>query len=97
MTRSTSILAYPDVKEAFDKALSGRGIRVAFKDPRAATRFAFRCNAFRVLDRKENATLYEASHTLHGRSVYDSLKVTRGEGFVEIVPLVLDVDSVTEL
>src|ERR1700746_1869733 len=103
MSNSQSLLAYPDVKEQLDRALLGGGIRLHFKDrgdgkgAKAATRFVARCNAFRVLDRKENAKLYEFTNSMHGRSIYDPLKITRDGRSVTIEPITLDVESITEL
>jgi hypothetical protein len=97
MSNSQSLLAYPDVKEALDRVLLGKGLRILFKDHKAAVRFVARCNAFRMLDRKENAKLYEFTNSMHGRSIYDPLKITRIERCVVVVPITLEVESITEL
>jgi len=89
MPNSTSLLAYPDVKDAFEKALNSvYGVRVSFKSSKEAHRFVGRCNSFRLLDRKENLKIYpEPASTLHGRSVYDVLSLSREDKVVTIVPL----------
>jgi GH43 family beta-xylosidase len=94
MPPNPSILAYGDVQTALDKALGTKGIKVTFKDERAAHRFASRANSFRVLDRKENLNIYHEGHSLHGRSVYDVLRISRLDKTVIIAPIVLDIDSV---
>ena len=97
MPNSTSYLAYPDVKEAFDRAVLGKGIKLSFKDYRAAVRFVARCNSYRVLDRKENLKLFNEGELMYGRSPYDILKVVREENYVLIYPITLDLDSITDL
>src|SRR3974390_1074350 len=97
MPNSSSYLAYPDVKDAFQRALQGRGIKLAFKDERAATRWVFRANSYRVLDRKENKKLYDEFHSMHGRSPYDTLKIWRDGKNVILEPIVLDLSSITDL
>lgn len=99
MSNSVSLLAYPDVKAAFDRAIGSRaGIKVEFETPNQAFRFRGRCNSFRILDRKENAKIYiEPASMLHGRSIYDSLLVTQKGLAVFIVPAVLPEGAVTEL
>jgi hypothetical protein len=93
MPISQSILSYPDVKEVFERALaSQRGVRVALKDLKTAKYFSRRCNQFRSLDRKENLKLYiEPAHSLHGRSIFDTLQVLVRENYVHIVPIRLNV------
>ena len=97
MPNSDSWMAYPDVKDAFDKAMTGRGIMLTFKDHRAAHRFVARANSFRLLDRRENKKLFGEHERLYGRSDYDVLRITRTENEVKIERIVLDLDSVTEL
>lgn len=95
---STSFLSYPDCKEALDRALaSKKGIRLVFKTHAAAHRFVARSCAFRVLDRKENAKLHHEGATLHGRSVYDVLRICRKDTEVEIIPIVLDPALIVDL
>lgn len=87
MPNSGSLIAYPDVKEVLDRALTSvRGVRVSFNEYGAARRFQGRCNSFRKLDRKNNAKIYpDPTHMLHDRSPYDSLVITMKGNAVEIV------------
>lgn len=77
MPLSSSILAFPDCQRVFERAIdSKKGVRLTFKNERAAKTFAFRCNQFRKLDRKQNEKVYtEPAHTMHGASVYDTISV----------------------
>lgn len=78
MPLSSSILSYPDIRNAFDQAVdSVKGIRIKFDDIKAAHYFSRRCNAFRALDRKENKKIYadDPAHSLFGRSVYDTISI----------------------
>ena len=86
---SSSILSYPDIRQLMDRALdSEKGVRLKFDTVKSAMMFVWRCNAFRSLDRKENKKIYkEETHSLHGRSIYDTLQVKRREEQVEIVPV----------
>jgi hypothetical protein len=100
MSNSTSLLAYPDVKEALERALATtKGVRVRFQDGSSAFRFVARCNSFRLLDRKENLKIYlEPAHSLHGRSVYDVLAIRRSEdNFVTIEPVRLEAGVMEDL
>ena len=98
MPNSTSLLAYPEVKEALETALnSERGIKLTFKDAKSAFHFTGRANSFRMLDRKENLKVYpEPAQTLHGRSVYDVLVIKQSENEVTIVPRKLEA-GITEI
>jgi hypothetical protein len=90
MTFSTSLLAYADCKQVLDQALqSKRGIRLEFKNVKNARYFVARCNAFRVLDRKENIKLYPETHTMCGKSAYDVLRISARENIIEIAPIAL--------
>lgn len=86
---SGSILSYPDIRQVMDRALdSEKGVRLSFDNDTAARLFTLRCNTFRGLDRKENKKIYlEPTHTMHGRSVYDTLMVSRKGSVVEITPI----------
>jgi hypothetical protein len=92
MSNPTSLLAYPEVRDALDRALqSERGIRVNFRTLNAAKQFIGRAYSFRMLDRIENAKIYpDQTHTLHGRSMYDVLRLRIRDISVEIVPVKLD-------
>lgn len=74
---SLSILSYPDVRDAMDRSLdSANGVWIKFESVREARSFISRVNKFRSLDRKENTKIYQdPTHTLHGRSIYDTLRV----------------------
>jgi hypothetical protein len=93
MPISQSILSYPDVKEVFERALaSQRGVRIPLKDSKTAQYFSRRCNQFRSLDRKENLKIYtEPAHSLHGRSIFDTLQILVRENYVHIVPIRLNI------
>lgn len=100
MSNPGSILAYPDVKSAFERALvTERGIKVSFTTHAQAVRFVGRCNSFRVLDRKENIKIYHelTTHQLYGRSVFDHLRISIKENDVFIVPIKLDDTAVMDL
>jgi hypothetical protein len=86
---SSSILSYPDIRQVMDRAIdSEKGVRLKFDTVKSAQTFVFRCNTFRSLDRKENKKIYpDETHSLHGRSIYDTLQVKRREEHVEIVPV----------
>jgi hypothetical protein len=88
MPNSGSLAAYPDVKEALDRALtSPRGVKATFLNHSDARRFQGRCNSFRKLDRRENLKIYpDPTHILHGRSPYDSLiiRLVELEVFMEV-------------
>lgn len=77
MPLSASILAYQDCQKAFERAIdTEKGVKMTFRTVKAARMFAFRCNQFRKLDRLENKKIYpEEAHTLHGRSVFDTIRV----------------------
>ena len=92
MSNPSSLLAYPEIRDALDRALqSERGIRVKFRTDVAATQFVGRAYSFRMLDRAENAKIYpDQTHTLHGRSMYDVFRLKRVGNAVEIVPVKLD-------
>lgn len=76
MTLSTSLLAFQDCLELYDKALADdRGARMAVPDLNAAHRLRSRLHQARVLDRKQNAMAYTPGEPMHGRSVYDEITV----------------------
>lgn len=100
MSNPASILAYPDVKTAFDRVLATpRGIKVTFTTKPQAVRFVARCNYFRMLDRKENLKIYAemTSHSLYGRSVYDHIEVALRGTEVLIRPIFLEESKVEDL
>ena len=75
MTLSTSITAYDNCFEAFDRAIEAkRGIRMEFDDWGSANFFRMRCHQARKLDRERNAKIYsDPEHPMHGRSTFDPL------------------------
>lgn len=100
MSNPASILAYPDVKTAFDRVLATpRGIKVSFTTKAQAVRFVARCNYYRMLDRKENLKIYAemTSHSLYGRSVFDHLEVALRGTDVHIKAVVLEEGRIEEL
>lgn len=92
MAGAQSLLSYGDVKEVLDKALeSEKGLLLKFADEKAATRFRFRANNFRGLDRAENKKIYtEETHSLHGRSAYDTLALTIDGNKVKVKKIIID-------
>lgn len=92
MAGAQSLLSYVDVKEVLDKALeSERGLLLKFVDVKAAVRFRYRANNFRSLDRVENKKIYtEETHTLHGRSAYDTLSLTIEGSRIFVRKIVID-------
>ena len=77
MPLSNSTLAYVDCQKAFERAIdTAKGVKMTYKSVKEARNFAFRCNQFRKLDRLENKKIYpEEAHSLHGRSVFDTIRV----------------------
>lgn len=76
MPVSSSILSYADCKSLFERALDdpkGARYQVANGVYGKNKYFVMRMHQYRDLDRKENRSLYEPGHLLHGRSVYDVL------------------------
>jgi hypothetical protein len=80
MANSKSLLAYPDVQEVFDRAIaSEKGVVLRFGSVKERDRFMYRCFTFRTLDRKNNIVLYPEAHTMHGRSIYDTIALFKRE------------------
>lgn len=85
MTYSTSRLSFDDVfefmEQAFEASERDKVLRIPFRkhdntvDNRgAAIQFRGRIHQARVIDRKDNLSLYpDKEHPLHGRSKYDIL------------------------
>jgi hypothetical protein len=80
---SKSLLSYADVRQAFEKAAATGGIELEFETSPAATAWAARANAFRVLLRKRN---HEAGR--EHACEFDHLMVRRpkGSNLVRIEP-----------
>lgn len=74
MSYNRSPLAFDDIREAFDRAISSpRGIRIACTSRGAAVMLRSRFNYFRKLNRAENVQIYSADSPMWNRSVYDKL------------------------
>jgi hypothetical protein len=74
MVISTSRLAYSDCFDLMDKAIADpKGIKIKFGENEEAWHFRIRLHTARKIDRKENRDIYDQTHPLHGRSVYDQL------------------------
>ena len=77
MSGSSSILAYIDCFDVMDRALDEPiGVRLRCDSESSAIYQRMRFNNARSIDRKANLEIYEKGHKLHGRSVYDQLKIT---------------------
>jgi len=77
---TSSIFAYDDARELFEKALEriaegGNGIKVRLDNRSAAVRLRHRMNKFRTQDRSANAQVYPEEDPNHGASVYDKLQL----------------------
>lgn len=80
MSPSSSILAYDDIREALDRALSApNGVSVSFLSKGQAIHFQQRVYKFRLLDRKESRKLFPEGDPRHGRSVYDVITIPKIE------------------
>ena len=91
MAWSSSILAYPDIEEYLNTALSApNGIRIDFDsiDPKdlqkKCTTFVFRCNAYRKIMRTEAKKLLHPSDPKYGLTDYDRLKISDKKDHVRI-------------
>lgn len=85
MPLSDSILAFPDIKDALERALATEnGIKFSLPTAKDAFRFVARCNHYRVLDRRQNRLLYPEGNTMHGCSIYDRLYIRHQKGAKEV-------------
>lgn len=76
MTRSTNRLAFTDVFDVFDKALSAsKGVRLPFDSKNEATYFRMRMNQARAVDRNESKKVYPKDDPMYGQSQYDILSI----------------------
>lgn len=74
MSYNKSLLAFDDIREAFEKALSApKGIRISCSSRGAAVILRSRFNYYRKLDREQNGKTYETDHPMWNRSPYDKL------------------------
>lgn len=72
MSLPTSLHAYPQEIDAFDRAVaSERGIRFAFPDEGSAYRFRSRLHQARALQRKASTLVLDPGHPLYGHSEWD--------------------------
>lgn len=104
MPYSTSVLAFDDVKDAFEKALEApKGIRVVCDTRASAIVLRSRFNYYRKLDRQNNAKIYPPDHHLHNRSAYDKLIIripyrgSQEEATLYIVPRSIDDLTIEEI
>lgn len=96
MSNPKSYLAYPEVKAHLDAAMTLKSRVITFDTSKAAVKFVSLCNSYRVLDRKENKVLFPEGHTMHGRSDYDVLYITRKGAEVTIGRLYVETVSVVD-
>ncbi len=76
MSLPTSLSAYQDCQELFDKAVSGaKGARFKLNSFEACVQLRTRLHYFRKLDRGSNAEVYPPGHPQHGQSIYDQYVV----------------------
>lgn len=81
MTIPTNRMSYIDCFEVWDRALEDpKGIRVPFETREAAKHFQMRMHNARAVDRRENRSIYEKGHQMHGQSTYDPYQVIIREG-----------------
>jgi hypothetical protein len=81
MSLSTSLLAYQDIIEAFQKALEDpKGIRLPFDYKSDAERWRTRAHMARKLDRSDNKQLHKPGDPLYAKSAYDILMISIKEG-----------------
>lgn len=86
MSNSTSSLAYADIREILDQALTApRSIQFEMSSDKAAMRWVSRANSFRVVERKQNCAVYPEGHSMHGASVFDTLLIKRDGNKITIL------------
>lgn len=74
MSFNKSELAFEDVEDAFEKALSSeKGIRIPCASRGVAVTLRSRFNYYRWLNRKHNSETYPKDHPMWNRSAYDKL------------------------
>lgn len=99
MPPNNSVLAYRDLQEVADRAISnGRGVRVSCSTLGEAHVLRSRLYKMRELDRKENKKIYsDPDHALHGRSIYDPLILTPSQSEEGQIYLVVEVSTAERL
>lgn len=102
MTLSTSLLAFSDCLDAYDKAVADeRGVRIPVADLTAAHRLRSRLHQARVLERRQNAMAYAPGEPMHGRSIYDEItvRIMAGPGryWVYLEKIKLSVEEIESL
>lgn len=76
MSQSSSLFAYNDVRDAFERALqSPHGIKITYSSYSQAIHERSRFNQFRKLHRAETLDIYDEGHPLRGKSVYEALNL----------------------
>ena len=74
MSYNKSPLAFEDIREAFERALAApKGIRIPCSSRGAAINLRSRFNYLRKISRAENRQIYDSSHPMYGKSMYDKL------------------------
>lgn len=76
MSLPTSLSAYRDCQELYDKAGEGsKGARAKLATEEQCIGLRTRLHYFRKLDREANAEIYPQGHSQHGQSPYDDYVV----------------------
>ncbi len=76
MSTSNSPLAYDDIRDALDRALSAdHGVRIHSASVGAAMHLKQRLYKFRKIDRDQSRKLFPEDDSRHGTSIFDSLTV----------------------
>lgn len=77
MSMPKTLIAYGDIQDTLDRALSApKGVSISFPTYGAAVHFRQRIYSYRKLLRDESLKVYESTSPEYGRSVYDSLVIT---------------------
>lgn len=103
MSLPTTLQAYRDCEEVFDRALaSGAGVRVRRTSYEHCYNYRSRMHMFRKLARAKNADIYPSKdHPMHGRSPYDHftcrIKEDGGQWFIYVEPNTIENDFIEPL
>lgn len=80
MGTNSSMLAYEDIRELMDRAISSEnGVATIVDTYGAAIRLRQRIYAFRNLSRKQSTKIYQLDDPMFGKTVYDNLVVPQFE------------------
>lgn len=80
MPMSKDPRAYPSERNMLESALdSARGIRVRYPTAGSAWNALQRFRAVRSNDRVQSFKLFNASHPMYGRSIFESLSIYQGD------------------